>query len=125
MEFCEHCRNMLFEVDKDNIFYLECKNCDIAVPIGTNTSRLLSEKDYNKRNIIFNKYIREYNDNGIPTNNDLRYDPTLPTIINTNIKAPSNYKHIPGEPVKYIQGDTPNKETIYLSIVTGEIWMKA
>ena len=124
MEFCENCRNMLFEVDKDNMFYLECKNCNTYNQVGTNTSRLLYEKDYNKQNIIFNKYIKEYNEDGIPTNIDLRYDPTLPTIINNSIKAPPNYKHIPGNPVKYIQGDTPNEETIYLSITTGELWMK-
>tara|TARA_B000000477_G_C6083906_1_gene224458 strand:+ start:1299 stop:1550 length:252 start_codon:yes stop_codon:yes gene_type:complete len=78
------------------------------------------ETNYITNNILYQKYYAEFSTDGIPINKLLANDPTLPRIIDVNIKPPSNYKHKTGESVSYIKNI--DGTFMWISNTTGEIW---
>ena len=66
------------------------------------------------------KYYAEISEEGIPINKLLANDPTLPRIIDQNIKPPHNYKHTVDKPVAYIKNI--DGTYLWISTTTGEIW---
>ena len=98
------------------------KNVKIAIIHIENdtTSMKIIETNYKTNNILYQKYYAEISEEGIPINRLLANDPTLPRIIDQNIKPPSNYKHTVDKPVAYIKNI--DGTYLWISTTTGEIW---
>lgn len=116
-QFCKACSNFLYTKVQNNQLQKECKHCDIVITEDS-TSVKLSETNYVGSDIIYQKFHAEYDENGIPINKLLTKDPTLLVKSDPNLKAPSHYKHVAGDPVAYINDGVP----FWLSLTTGEMW---
>ena len=125
LEFCKICKNLLYiSVNTNESTYLsplikQCKNCNYTDE-NTDSSMKIVETNYITNNILYQKYYAEFSEDGIPMNKLLANDPTLPRIIDVNIKPPSNYKHKAGESVSYIKNI--DGTFMWISNATGEIW---
>ena len=119
LEFCEVCHNLLYITVNNDKLIKECKNCDNTIENDT-TSMKIIETNYKTNNILYQKYYAEISEEGIPINRLLANDPTLPRIIDPNIKPPNNYKHTPDKPVAYIKNI--DGTYLWISTTTGEIW---
>ena len=120
LEFCEVCHNLLYITVNNDKLVKECKNCDNTIENDT-TSMKIIETNYKTNNILYQKYYAEFSAEGIPINKLLANDPTLPRIIDPNIKPPNNdYKHTIDKPVSYIKNI--DGTYLWISTVTGEIW---
>lgn len=125
LEFCKKCKNLLYisanfdEETSKSILFKECKYCNTKDNY-TGSAMKIIETNYNKNNILHQKYYADISENGIPINKLLANDPTLPRIIDKNIKAPTNYKHSSDDPVSYIKNI--DGTYLWISTKTGEIW---
>jgi DNA-directed RNA polymerase subunit M/transcription elongation factor TFIIS len=118
LEFCEICKNLLYISVNNATLIKECKNCNNIVENKTSSMKIV-ESNYKTNNILYQKYYAEVIDD-IPINKLLANDPTLPRIIDKNIKAPPNYKHTSDHPVSYIK--QIDGTYLWISTKTGEIW---
>jgi len=119
LEFCSYCRNLLYITVLNNKFIKECKYCCNEIE-ENNKSKKILETNYITNNILYQKYYAEFNDKGIPINKLLASDPTLPRIIDINIKPPDGYEHDINTPVSYIK--QIDQTFLWISNTTGEIW---
>ena len=120
LEFCEVCHNLLYITVNNDKLIKECKNCDNTIENDTNSMKII-ETNYKTNNILYQKYYAEFSQKGIPMNKLLANDPTLPRIIDPNIKPPnSDYEHTSDKPVAYIKNI--DGTYLWISTATGEIW---
>lgn len=125
LEFCKVCKNLLYisvNIDEETLrssLFKECKNCNLREDY-THSAMKIVETNYITNNILYQKYYADFTEDGIPINKLLANDPTLPRIIDKNIKAPEKYKHSSNDPVSYIKNI--DGTYLWISTVTGEIW---